>query len=138
MFKSIEKYFARRTAGRKVVEAFLRYGLAVHSDGEVYCGPIQMAPAKIGRALGVDRRVVIDTARQVVSDEKLGKVSIVGTGMQSAPGYASRMFRTLSDEGINIEMISTSEIRITCIIDEARVKDAVKALHKAFALDVAE
>ncbi|MGA2285562.1 MAG: aspartate kinase [Dehalococcoidia bacterium] len=77
-------------------------------------------------------------ARQVVSDEKLGKVSIVGTGMQSAPGYASRMFRTLSDEGINIEMISTSEIRITCIIDEARVKDAVKALHKAFALDVAE
>ncbi len=74
-------------------------------------------------------------AREVVSDEKLGKVSIVGTGMTSAPGYASRMFRTLSDEGINIEMISTSEIRITCIVAEARVKDAVKALHKAFALD---
>jgi len=74
-------------------------------------------------------------ARQVVSDEKLGKVSIVGTGMQSAPGYASRMFRTLSDAGINIDMISTSEIRITCIVEEARVKDAVKALHKAFALD---
>ena len=74
-------------------------------------------------------------AREVVSDEKLGKVSIVGTGMQSAPGYASRMFRTLSDVGINIDMISTSEIRITCIVEEARVKDAVRALHKAFALD---
>ena len=69
---------------------------------------------------------------------KLGKVSIVGTGMQSAPGYASRMFRTLSEAGINIEMISTSEIRITCIVEEARVKDAVKALHKAFALDTPE
>ncbi len=71
MFKSIEKYFARRSAGRKVVEAFLRYGLAVHSDGEVYCGPIQMAPAKIGRALGVDRRVVIDTAHQIAAHEAL-------------------------------------------------------------------
>ncbi len=77
-------------------------------------------------------------AREVVSDAKLGKVSIVGTGMQSAPGYASRMFRTLSDAGINIDMISTSEIRITCIVEEARVKDAVKALHKAFALDTPE
>jgi len=77
-------------------------------------------------------------AREVVSDEKLGKVSIVGTGMQSAPGYASRMFRTLSDAGINIDMISTSEIRITCIVEEARVKEAVKALHKAFALDTPE
>jgi aspartate kinase len=74
-------------------------------------------------------------AREVVSDDKLAKVSIVGTGMQSAPGYASRMFQTLSEAGINIEMISTSEIRITCIVEEARVKDAVKALHKAFALD---
>ena len=77
-------------------------------------------------------------AREVVSDEKLGKVSIVGTGMQSAPGYASRMFRTLSDAGINIDMISTSEIRITCIVEEDRVRDAVKALHKAFALDTPE
>jgi aspartate kinase len=77
-------------------------------------------------------------AREVVSDERLGKVSIVGTGMQSAPGYASRMFRTLSDAGINIDMISTSEIRITCIVEEDRVKDAVKALHKAFALDTPE
>ena len=74
-------------------------------------------------------------ARECVSDAKLGKVSIIGTGMQNAPGYAARMFRTLSDQKINIQLISTSEIRITCIIDESRVKDAVRALHRAFELD---
>jgi aspartate kinase len=77
-------------------------------------------------------------AGEVIADDRLGKVSIVGTGMQSAPGYASLMFRTLYDAGINIEMISTSEIRITCIIHESQVEDAVKALHKAFELEKAE
>jgi len=62
-------------------------------------------------------------------------VSVVGTGMQNTPGYAARMFRTLAEEGINIQLISTSEIRITCIIEEARVKDAVRALHRAFELE---
>jgi len=74
-------------------------------------------------------------ARECVSDAKLGEVSIVGTGMQNTPGYAARMFRTLSEQGINIHLITTSEIRITCIIDEARVKDAVRALHKVFELE---
>jgi aspartate kinase len=74
-------------------------------------------------------------ARDVVSDERLGKVSIVGTGMQNTPGYASRMFRALFDADINILLITTSEIRITCIIAEDRVVDAVRALHKAFALE---
>jgi aspartate kinase len=74
-------------------------------------------------------------ARECVSDAKLGEVSIVGTGMQNTPGYAARMFRTLSEQGINIQLITTSEIRITCIIDEARVKDAVRALHKMFELE---
>jgi aspartate kinase len=55
--------------------------------------------------------------------------------MQSGPGYASRMFRTLYEAGINIELITTSEIRITCLIDEARAPAAVRALHKAFALE---
>ncbi len=77
-------------------------------------------------------------AKEVVADERMGKVSIVGTGIQSAPGYAARMFRTLSEAGINIEIISTSEIRITCIIPEERVADAVRALHKAFELEKAE
>ena len=71
----------------------------------------------------------------VTSAVDLAKVSIVGTGMQDAPGYAARMFRALADAGINIELITTSEIRITCIVDESRVGDAVRALHAAFQLE---
>jgi aspartate kinase len=71
-------------------------------------------------------------ASDIVNDAELGKVSIVGTGMQNTPGFAAKMFDTLSSNGINIEMISTSEIRITCIIKESKVKEAVRALHKAF------
>lgn len=74
-------------------------------------------------------------ARECVSDARLGKVSVIGTGMQNAPGYAARMFRTLSEKGINIQLISTSEIRITCIIEESKVREAVQALHKAFELE---
>ena len=74
-------------------------------------------------------------ARNCISDSKLGNVSIVGTGMQHYPGYASSMFRALYEANINIEMITTSEIRITCIVAEDRVEDAVRALHKAFQLD---
>jgi len=71
-------------------------------------------------------------------DSSVAKVSIVGAGIQNAPGYAARMFGTLADEGINIEMISTSEIRITTIIAEDRVEQAVRALHAAFALEKPE
>ena len=75
-------------------------------------------------------------ARECLSDSKLGKVSIIGTGMQNTPGYAARMFGALSEQGINIQLITTSEIRITCIIDEGRVIDAIRALHRAFELEV--
>ena len=74
-------------------------------------------------------------ASEVVADADLGSVSIVGTGMSTSPGFAARMFRTLFEQGINIELISTSEIRITCIVREAQVGDAVRALHAAFDLD---
>ncbi len=77
-------------------------------------------------------------ARECASDSKVGKVSIIGTGMQNTPGYAARMFQVLSERGINIMLISTSEIRITCIIEESKVKDALRALHRAFELDVKE
>jgi aspartate kinase len=77
-------------------------------------------------------------ARDVAADERMAKVSIVGTGIQSAPGYAAGMFRALSDAGINIDLISTSEIRITCIIPADRAADAVRALHAAFELEKAE
>jgi aspartate kinase len=74
-------------------------------------------------------------ASDCVSDSTLAKISIVGTGMQNTPGYASGMFKALSERGINIQLITTSEIKITCIIAEDKAKDAIKALHKAFALD---
>ena len=77
-------------------------------------------------------------ARECASDAKLGMVSIVGTGMQNTPGYAARMFSALSEKNINIQLITTSEIRITCIIDEAKVKEAVRVLHQAFEIEVKE
>lgn len=77
-------------------------------------------------------------AKECASDSRLGKVSIIGTGMQNTPGYAARMFEVLSEQDINIQLITTSEIRITCIIDEARVKEAIRALHRAFELEMEE
>lgn len=77
-------------------------------------------------------------ARSCLSDDNLAKVSIVGTGMQNAPGYAAKMFKTLSERGINIGMITTSEIRITCIVSTEQVKEALKSLHKAFELEKAD
>ncbi len=76
-------------------------------------------------------------ATELVTDAEVGTVSVVGTGMASAPGYAAQMFRTLFDKGINIQLISTSDIRITCVVASAQVDDAVRALHEAFALDQA-
>ena len=76
--------------------------------------------------------------REVTTDSSVAKVSIVGAGIHNAPGYAARMFGTLAEAGINIEMISTSEIRITTIIAEDRVEDAVRALHAQFALESPE
>ncbi len=74
-------------------------------------------------------------AQAVVGDPKICKVSAVGIGMRSHVGIASLMFRTLSDEGINIQMISTSEIKISVVIDEKYLELAVRVLHKAFELD---
>lgn len=74
-------------------------------------------------------------AQEVVGDAKICKVSIVGIGMRSHVGIASKMFRVLSEEGINIQMISTSEIKTSVVIDEKYMELAVRALHKAFDLD---
>ena len=76
-------------------------------------------------------------AREIRGDDKIAKVSIVGVGMRSHVGIASQMFRTLAEEGINIQMISTSEIKIAVVIDEKYLELAVRVLHKAFELDEA-
>jgi aspartate kinase len=74
-------------------------------------------------------------AAAVDTADDLAKVSIVGTGMQSAPGYAARMFGALARAGVNINIISTSDIRITCVVSRDHVEDAVRVLHTAFELD---
>jgi len=90
----------------------------------------------LSRALEIVKPVALEIeAPDVLADTHLAKVSIVGAGMTSAAGYAGRMFRTLFEAGINIELITTSEIRITCLIDEKQVREAVRALHKAFELE---
>jgi aspartate kinase len=77
-------------------------------------------------------------ARALEIDENVAKVSIVGAGIQNAPGYAARMFGTLADAKINIQMISTSEIRITCIVSESDAPRALQALHETFDLETPE
>ena len=85
-------------------------------------------------AAALDTLAGLDPAREIQHDDRIGKVSIVGAGMRSHPGVAAKVFRTLGDAGINIEMISTSPIKISCVVGSDRVDEAVKVLHAAFEL----
>ncbi len=87
---------------------------------------LELLKASVGPAAG---------AAEVTGDPKICKVSIVGIGMRSHVGVASKMFRALSEEGINIQMITTSEIKTSVVIDEKYMELAVRALHKAFELE---
>ena len=90
------------------------------------------------KALGIAKKVQAHIgAKGVMGDNRVCKVSMVGVGMRSHVGIASQMFRTLAEEGINIEMISTSEIKISVVVDEKYLELAVRVLHKAFGLDQA-
>ena len=91
------------------------------------------------KAIEVLTKVAKDvSAAELVSDDKIAKVSVVGVGMRSHAGVASTMFRSLAEESINIQMISTSEIKISVVIEEKYLELAVRALHTAFDLDVHE
>ncbi len=94
---------------------------------------------EMNKALGILRDKVQSHigAREINGDDKIAKVSIVGVGMRSHVGIASQMFRTLAEEGINIQMISTSEIKIAVVVDEKYLELAVRILHKAFELEEA-
>jgi len=88
------------------------------------------------KAMDIARKVQAHIgARNIVGDAHVCKVSMVGVGMRSHVGIASQMFRTLSEEGINIQMISTSEIKISVVVDEKYMELAVRVLHKAFGLE---
>jgi aspartate kinase len=89
---------------------------------------------------GATRRAIDAAAEtlgpmEIDENEGLGKVSLIGAGMRSHPGIAAKMFRTLASEGINLQMISTSPIKISCMIDRSDVDRAVRSLHAVFALD---
>ena len=93
-----------------------------------YAKALDVLDGKVKGAIG---------AAEIRGDDKVCKVSMVGVGMRTHAGIASQMFRTLSEEGINIQMISTSEIKISVVIDDKYMELAVRALHKAFGLDQA-
>jgi aspartate kinase len=76
----------------------------------------------------------LEISERIETDQRVGKVSVVGAGMRSHPGVAARVFRVLGDNAINIEMIATSPIKISCVIDAAEIPQAVRALHEAFEL----
>jgi len=100
------------------------FSFTVHRND--FAKTIDLLKGKVISALG---------AKDVVGDTKICKVSIVGIGMRSHVGVAAKMFRCLSEEGINIQMISTSEIKTSVVIDEKYMELAVRALHKVFDLD---
>jgi len=90
----------------------------------------------LDQAVGVCTTLANDIgATGVTSDADIGRISIVGAGMKSNPGVAATMFATLANDGVNIEMISTSAIRISCVVRSQQIEDAVGALHTAFGLD---
>ncbi|MDR2924460.1 MAG: aspartate kinase [Azoarcus sp.] len=97
-----------------------------------------VARADLDKTVGVlDRVKAVVNAQAIETDKSLCKVSIIGVGMRSHPGVAAKMFRALSEEGININMISTSEIKISVVIEEKYLELAVRVLHEVFELDSA-
>jgi len=95
-----------------------------------------VAKDELATAMETSRQIAQELgAGETIADDKVSKVSVVGIGMRSHSGVAEKMFRALADEKINIQMISTSEIKISCVVDEERAADALRAVHQAFALD---
>ncbi|MFL6004304.1 MAG: ACT domain-containing protein, partial [Nocardioides sp.] len=94
-------------------------------DGQTAIATLQALQASVGFA-------------DILYDDRIGKVSVVGVGMRSHPGVTAKFFTALAQAGVNIEMISTSEIRISVIVDEAQINAAVQATHSAFDLDASE
>lgn len=95
-----------------------------------------VAKTDLDAAMAACRRVQGAVGAETVSsDDNIGRVTVVGGGMKSSPGVTALMFETLSSHGINIEMISTSSIRLSCVIRAEHVNDAVRFLHSAFGLD---
>ncbi len=122
---------------KKIADANINVDMIIQNKTEARTTDISFTVAKNDLARSL--RVVRDAASQVhashvTCDENIAKVSVVGVGMRSHSGVASKMFGALAKRKINIEMISTSEIKISCVVDRKRGKDAVRAIHKEFGL----
>ena len=109
----------------------------VSEDGRQTDLTFTVARSELGRALAaIETHAETIGYRDVTHDTNVAKVSIIGIGMRAHPGVAQTMFRTLFDKGINIQVISTSEIKVSVLIDEEYVELAVRALHQAYELDM--
>ena len=105
----------------------------VHGNAEMsFSVPAEDVPATQAALDGTRDELGAFTVEE---NHDLGKVSLIGAGMRSHPGVAAKMFRTLADNGVNLQMISTSPIKISCMINRSEIPNAVRELHAAFALD---
>jgi aspartate kinase len=123
---------------RELADAGINVDMIVQNTSANAVTDISFTVAKtdLDAAMAACRRVQGPIGAETVSsDDGIGRVTIVGGGMKSSPGVTALMFETLSSHGINIEMISTSSIRLSCVIRAERVNDAVRLLHSAFGLD---
>lgn len=122
----------------KLAEASISVDMIIQSQEENIKNGITFTVAEtdVEKAVNITKKISDDVkAGQVIYDTKVAKVSIVGVGMISTPGVAAKMFSSLAAKDINIELISTSEIKVSCVVEEKQVKDAVEALHKTFELE---
>jgi len=109
-------------------------GTRVSFRGEDHAVGVLSLEALRGADLALDPVAAEVGIRAISENSEMGKVSVVGAGMKSHPGVAAKVFSTLGDQGINIEMISTSPIKISCVVTTEAVDRAVRALHEAFDL----
>jgi aspartate kinase len=121
-----------------LADAHINVDMIIQNVGELGHSDISCTIPAEDLAVANDtlRRIVTDLgAKGYTADDNVAKVSVVGAGMRTNPGVAAKMFRTLAEHGINLEMISTSPIKVACVIAKDRVDEAVRALHEAFELD---
>lgn len=139
---AIQKVPDRPGVAAKLFGALAREGISVHliiqsiGEGNVTDVTIVLKREQMKEAVEVLRRVSKQIKAQgVIYETDMAEVSIIGSGMVTAPGVAAKMFRALAKKNINIELISTSHIRISCVIKKQHVAEAVKAIHEEFKLN---
>jgi aspartate kinase len=124
----------------KLAEANINVDMIIQNEplGSEHPAEMTFTVPKDDLAVALDTVDAMGEFEGVDNDPTMGKVSVIGAGMRSHPGVAAKVFTVLGEQDINIQMISTSPIKISCVIDGSKVPDAVRALHEAFDLGVAE